>query len=132
VRPTQGENAQRRLARAETSGDGNPKAKGAVTMSTHQDLSELQSIVRGTVEETLRALAKRGFAARVPSPWMNLEQASQYLGWAVGTWYQRRSRGEPLPRTYGTGKSERCHVEDADAFIRGGANVKRPSGERVA
>jgi len=101
-------------------------------MSTHQDLSELQSIVRGTVEETLRALAKSGFAARLPSPWMNLEQTSQYLGWAVGTWYQRRSRGEPLPRTYGTGKSERCHVEDADAFIRGGANVTRPSGERVA
>jgi hypothetical protein len=129
VRPTKGENAQRQLARAETSGDGNPKAKGAVTMSTHQDLSQLQSIVRGAVEETLREIAKSGFAPRPPSPWMNLEQASHYLGWAVGTWYQRRSRGEPLPRTYGTGKSERCHVEDADAFIRGGANVKRPTGE---
>jgi hypothetical protein len=126
VRPTKGENAQRQLARAETSGDGNPKAKGAVTMSTHQDVSQLQSIVRGTVEETLREIAKSGFAPRPPSPWMNLEQTSHYLGWAVGTWYQRRSRGEPLPRTYGTGKSERCHVDDADAFIRGGANVKRP------
>jgi hypothetical protein len=127
VRPTQGENAQRQLARAETSGDGNPKVKGAVTMSTHQDVSQLQSIVRGTVEETLREIAKSGFAPRPPSPWMNLEQTSHYLGWAVGTWYQRRSRGEPLPRTYGTGKSERCHVDDADAFIRGGANVKRPA-----
>jgi hypothetical protein len=126
VRPTKGENAQRQPARAETSGDGNPKVKGAVTMATHQDVSQLQSIVRGTVEETLREIAKSGFAPRPPSPWMNLEQASHYLGWAVGTWYQRRSRGEPLPRTYGTGKSERCHVEDADAFIRG-ANVKRPT-----
>jgi hypothetical protein len=107
----------------------NPEDKGAVTMSAHQDVSHLRYIVRGAVEETLREIAKTGFAPRPPSPWMNLEQASHYLGWAVGTWYQRRCRGEPLPRTYGNGKSERCHVDDADAFIRAGANFKRPTSE---
>jgi len=94
-------------------------------MSADQHNSQLRSIVRDAVQEAFREVAKNGFAPRPPSPWMNLEQASAYLGWAVGTWYQRRSRGEPLPRTYGTGKPERCHVDDADAFIRGGATVKR-------
>jgi len=101
-------------------------------MSSDQHTAQLQSIVRDAVLEALREVTKNGIAPRPLSPWMNLEQASAYLGWRVGTWYQRRSRGESLPRTYGTGKSERCHVDDADAFIRGGANVKRSRGQAIS
>jgi hypothetical protein len=91
-------------------------------MSAHQDITQLQSIVRGTVEETLREVAKSGFAPRDPSPWYDLRTAAAYIGWSVGTWYQRRSRGDSLPRTYGTGKNERAHRDDLDAWVRSHVN----------
>ena len=65
------------------------------------------------------------------SPWFDTEEAARYLRKEPGTLSGWRSKGEG-PRFYTVNhKFIRYHVDDLDAFVRGG-NAKKTSGKKPA
>lgn len=55
---------------------------------------------------------------RVRSPWLNTEQAADYLKSTPGTLKSWRATGAG-PRFHGTHRFVRYHIDDLDAFMRG-------------
>jgi hypothetical protein len=62
----------------------------------------------------------RALDRRVRSPWLNTEQAAEYLKTTPGTLKTWRATGAG-PRYHGTHRFVRYHTDELDAFMRGEA-----------
>ena len=71
------------------------------------------------LEQVVERAVRRALDASIQSPWMDSEQAAEYLSCSAGTLKTWRSRGEGPAYHIIQDKLIRYHVNDLDAFVRG-------------